>query len=66
MDKTNETTIQNYNNLYIQVIHAYFTRYIYAHNTYASLPLEVTDRPTNQPIIHAMYHVINIQTHYNR
>jgi hypothetical protein len=64
--KLRKCTIQNHNNLYIQVIHAYFTNYIHEQYTHASLSLEVIDLPANKLIIDAMYNVINIPTYYYR
>jgi hypothetical protein len=65
MNKLRKCTIQNHNNRYIQLIHAHFTNYIHAQYTQKHLSLQLIDLPVNQLITAAMYHVINIQTHYH-
>jgi hypothetical protein len=64
--KLRKCTIQNHNNRYIHLIHAYFTNYIHAQYTQEHLSLQLIDLTHNQLIIITMYHVINIQTHYHR
>jgi hypothetical protein len=63
--KLRKCSIQNHNIRYIQLIHAYFTNYIHAQYTQEHLSLQLIDLPENQLITAAMYHVINIQTHYH-